>query len=294
MSLCDLGLSLKFWLAIVTQAPVSMERNKFVCLLSAISGNFFAIATVSWYFIISVCVYSVFQSQKSRWRLMLTHESLQHVYVWSLAVFGALLPWWSDHYGDMDDGTQCWIPGIQDPMKLTLVLPLFIYLFFAFYLLIYVFLKSRTPFVLNARLKERMISFVGVFSVAWIWPAFAAAWDYISPGTLPDIFHYMDVGVVCGSGFFNFVVWITHPAFRNALCQIIVDKEESLLDQESTYDSQMKQLSSADNPVPGHENRIDQETAYKSGALNNESDEGGLETSPTYSVFPVTSLEDNN
>jgi len=284
MSLCDLGLSLKFWIAIVTQAPVSMERNKFICLLSAISGNFFAIATVSWYFIISVCVYSVFQPAKSRWRWILTHESLQHIYVWSLAIFGALLPWWSDNYGDMDDGTQCWIPGLQDPMKLTLLLPLFIYLVFAIYLLIYVFFMSKTPFALNTRLKERMLSFVGVFTCAWIWPALAGIWDFSSPGTIPVILHYMDVGVVCGSGLFNFVVWITHPAYRKALCQIIVEKEETLLGND-TNESHLKVLSSAEDQPSGHENRIDQETAYKTGVVNNNESEEGLETSPTYSVL---------
>jgi len=215
MSICDLLLSLKFWLALVTQAPVSMERSKFVCLLSAITGNFFAIATISWYFVISVCVYAVFQHSESRWRWFLQNEGIQHVYVWGLSTFGAFLPWWS--YGDMDDGTQCWISDFQDPMRLTMELPLYIYLLFACYLLYFVFFISKAS-VLNAWLRERMLAFVGVFTIVWIWPTLATTWSFISPETLPLGLHYMDVGAICGSGFFNFLVWITHPAYRNLVC----------------------------------------------------------------------------
>jgi len=219
MSLCDFFLSLKFWLEIITQTPVSMERNRSVCLFSAIVGQFFGIATISWYFVISVCVYCVFQPPESRWRWLLNQDLLQHAYAWGLSTFCAFLPWWSSTYGDMDDGTQCWIPGISDPMKLTLMLPLFVYLLFAAYLLSYVVFISQIGVALNTQLRERMLSFVGVFLVAWIWPFLALIWDFASPGTLPLPLHFMDVGAMCGSGFFNFCVWITHPTYRSFICQ---------------------------------------------------------------------------
>jgi len=53
-----------------------------------------------------------------------------------------------------------------------------------------------------------MFVFVGVFAVAWIWAALAHTWDIISPGTLPIGLHYMYIGAVSGSGFFNFLVWL--------------------------------------------------------------------------------------
>jgi len=246
MSLCDLGLSLKFWLAMVTQAPVSMERNQFVCLLSAITGNFFGIATVSWYFVIAICVYSVFQPRDSRWRWVLNNEILQHTYVWGLATFGAFLPWWTNRYGDMDDGTQCWIPGLQDPMKLTMELPLYLYLCFAFYLFFYVFFLSKTTLILNTRLRERMFSFVGLFAIAWIWPALASLWNYIAPGTLPLPLHYLDVAAVSGSGFFNFLVWFTHPAYSSLICSCFIN-DESRMGTNTT--SNLNDISSAD-PTP--------------------------------------------
>jgi len=245
MSLCDFFLSLKFWLEIITQTPVSMERNRSVCLFSAIVGQFFGIATISWYFVISVCVYCVFQPHHSRWRWVLHRELFQHVYVWGLASFGGFLPWWSGTYGDMDDGTQCWIPGASDPMKLTLILPLYIYLLFAAYLLIYVVLVARASLILNKQLKERMLAFVSVFLAAWIWPALAATWDFISPGTLPLPLHFMDVGAICGSGFFNFCVWITHPAYRDFICQCLRDEhsDDTYVGQTSTQDTLLKPLS---------------------------------------------------
>jgi len=49
-----------------------------------------------------------------------------------------------------------------------------------------------------------MFSFVGLFAIAWIWPALASLWNYIAPGTLPLPLHYLDVAAVSGSGFFNF------------------------------------------------------------------------------------------
>jgi len=208
MSICDLLLSLKFWLALITGARVSMEQSKFLCLFSAIFGQFTGVATISWYFIISICVYAVFQPPESRWRLFLKSETLQHVYVWSIAAFTSLLPWWTGRYGDMDDGTQCWISGAGDRMKLAQGIPLFLYLLFAFYLLAYAFVMSKTTFNFNKRIKEQMFVFVGVFGIAWIWPALAITWDMISPGTLPLGLHYMDIGAISGSGFFNFLVWL--------------------------------------------------------------------------------------
>jgi len=64
-----------------------------------------------------------------------------------------------------------------------------------------------------------MLLFVGIFALAWFWPGFAGFWDFISPNTLPIYFHYMDVGAICGSGLCNFIVWITHPAYRGILYQ---------------------------------------------------------------------------
>jgi len=74
-----------------------------------------------------------------------------------------------------------------------------------------------------------MLAFVGVFTIAWIWPALAMTWDFLSPGTLPIGLHYMDVGAISGSGFFNFLVWISHPAYRAMVCQ----KEEQYENQMS-------------------------------------------------------------
>jgi len=221
MSLCDLGLSLKFWIALITRADVSMESNKFACLCSAIVGNFFGIATISWYFMISVCVYAVFKPPESRWRLFLEYESIQHVYVWSVSTFTALLPWWTGRYGDMDDGTQCWISGAGDPMKLTLGFPLYTAYLFASYLAVYVFFLSNTD-LMRQRIKEKMLVFVGVFLFTWIWPSIALAWDFISHETMPVELHYMDVGAISGSGLFNFLVWIPQ------VCPCLLERNVSI------------------------------------------------------------------
>jgi len=166
---------------------------------------------------IAICVYAIFQPRESRWRWILKHEGLQHAYVWSLATFGAFLPWWKNRYGDMDDKTACWIPNLQDPMRLTMEAPIYLCLLFNFYLLGYVFCMSKTALTLNERLKERMFAFVGVFIVCWFWPGLATMWGFISPDTLPRTLHYFDVGAVSGSGFCNFIVWITHPAYKTMI-----------------------------------------------------------------------------
>jgi len=236
MSVCDLFLSLKFWLMMVTRTPVSMDRDRPMCYLSAIAGNFFTTATISWYFIIAVCVFSVFQPERSKWRYVMSNELIQHAYVWTLSALCAFLPLATDSYGGTDDGTQCWIPDSRDPMKLTLVLPLYSYLVFAFYLLFYVFFKSSTRSVLDERLKERMLLFVGIFAFAWFWPGFATAWDFISPDTQPIYIHYMDVGAICGSGLCNFIVWITHPAYRGSLMQCCLGIDEASYTQGMTTD----------------------------------------------------------
>jgi len=230
MSICDLLLSLKFWLALITGARVSMEQSKFLCLFSAIFGQFAGIATTSWYFMISVCVYAVFQPPESRWRLFLKSETLQHVYVWSVATFTSLLPWWTGHYGDLDDGTQCWISGAGDLMKLAQGIPLYLHLLFAFYLLAYAVVMSKTTFNFNKRIKEQMFVFVGVFLIVWFWPALALTWDLISPGTLPLALHYMDIGAISGNGFFNFVVWIPD------ICPCIKEHDISLNSTTEDYE----------------------------------------------------------
>jgi len=227
MSICDLGLALKFWIGQISQAPISMEKNKALCLLSAISGNFFGIATVSWYFIIALCVYAIFQSRESRWRWILLQDELQHIYVWSVAIFGALLPWWGNSYGDLDDGTECWIPGKQDLMKLTIEAPVYLGLVFNFYLIGYVFFMSKTTLTLTSRLKERMFAFVCIFMFCWFWPGLATMWGFISPETFPPNLHYMDVGAVSGSGFCNFIVWITHPVYKTAVCDCFAVEEST-------------------------------------------------------------------
>jgi len=208
MSLCDLGLSLKFVITLIPEANVSMEQNEFACLFSAIFGTFCTLATLSWYFMISICVYAVFQPPESQWRLLSEYEVLQHGYVWTISTFAGLLPWWTGHYGTIESSAQCWIPGDGDPMKLTVAAPLYFYLLFDFYLLIYVYLMSKNSFNFRKRIKEQMFVFAGVFAIAWIWPAIAMTWDFISAETLPKGLQYMNVGVKSGSGLFNFIVWL--------------------------------------------------------------------------------------
>jgi len=230
MSLCDLGFAIKFLLALFTQANVSMESNPVACLFSAILGNFFGIAVISWYFMISVCVYASLQPQESRWRFFLEYPSIQHGYVWTVSTFAALLPWWTGHYGTMDDGAQCWISRTGDPMKLTLGVPLYSYFLFDCYLISYVFFLSKTTFNFSARIKEQMIIFVGVYVCAWFWAALAMTWEFIAPGTFPVALHYMDVGAISGSGFFNFVCWLPQIFPKKPDSSINPTNETALLD----------------------------------------------------------------
>jgi len=218
MSVCDFGLAMKFWLPQLTQTHVSMDDHKGLCLFSAISGNFFGIATISWYFIIALCVHAIFKPRESRWRWILEREWVQHLYVWTLSLIGAFLPWWGNSYGELPDGLQCWIYRDDDLMKLTINAPIYVGLIFDFYLLGYVLFMSKTTVTLTARLKERMFAFVGVYIICWFWPGFNATWLFISPTTCPDALRYLEVGAVSGSGFCNFMVWITHPAYKNLVC----------------------------------------------------------------------------
>jgi len=208
MSFCDFGLSLKFWVSAVVGHPLS--KGSGLCALSGITGNFFSIATATWYFIIAVNIYRVFQGLSKASFL----SRYQHHVVWSISLVVGFLPWSLDDYGPIDDGDQCWITGNTDLMRLTFTVPLYVYLVFSIYLLGYVMLHGA---VLTTRLRRRMVAFVLVFSGAWIWTIIANTWAFFSE-SIPDVLYYADLTGVIASGFLNFLVWFSSPAFLQVVC----------------------------------------------------------------------------
>jgi len=222
MSIADLGLALRHWGEFLYYHP-EMGNQSLLCTLSAFTGVFFIIATASWYFLISVftCI-TLRGNSRYRERHSKTQKFLEHFFVWGLSTGGAAYPLFAQQYEYNGDDGSCWISATGNARAVIVALIGF-YLLFAFGLLIQSLFITQT--VLGGlsndaiRVMKRMVTFVGVFFMTWFWVwinDFYAVLDKVD--SRPTFITYLDVITVCGSGFFNFLIWSTAPAFRKVVC----------------------------------------------------------------------------
>jgi hypothetical protein len=120
----------------------------------------------------------------------------------------------------------CWIKGHGDAWRLLFYGPLLVYIITAIALLVQILRKHQVIFVgiYARRSLSRMIAFVVVFVLIWLFPLCLRWYEFIFESADDDekppksliILHELCTG---SSGFANFVVWATCPAVQEFICQ---------------------------------------------------------------------------
>jgi len=222
MSLCDFFLSIRHWSEFILYQP-SLDYHKPICIINAFGGTFFMVATMSWYFVISLFTYltlvgiSIQELQEKKIRV------ISHIYVWTLSTFAFVFPYLHNDIGQMQDDGTCWIKTDSKTPRLVILIPLFIYLLFALFLLIHSLFITRSMLGMSdsrSRVMQRMIYFVGVFFFTWSFLFLHESFVLFEVSNSPEWIRIINFIGVSGCGFFNFLVWSTSPAFRRTISKL--------------------------------------------------------------------------
>jgi len=211
----DLGLSCKFVLGLVFY-PITPDRPE-LCYLSAMSGSFFANATVMWYLMISFNILATFKGVNGP--TLRHYRWIQHVLVWSSSVLVSLVPYFLDAYGAMTDDLQCWISKSDSPARLVYIIPLSVAVTFSVGVFVTTYRGVKALFPVGNQhynqLIIRLAVFNGVFCCTWIWPLVAAIWTFADVDSRPEWLNVMDLVVICCNGCFNSLVWVFFKKFES-------------------------------------------------------------------------------
>jgi len=168
MCFCDFFLSIRHWTEFFVYKPM-MDTNRTVCLLNAFGGTFFMMATMSWYFVISVCIFLTLAGKTSQEISGRKQRVLTHAYVWTCSLAAFLYPYLTNNLDGIPDDGMCWITVDSLLTRLVILVPLFIYLLWAAFLLLFGFYTMKkaqtvsTESAARSRVILRLLSFVGVF-----------------------------------------------------------------------------------------------------------------------------------
>eukprot|EP00808_Paulinella_micropora_P023358 g6630.t1 len=194
MSLCDVGLALQLVLRWWSEQPWTLAQDP--CTLRAASQTFFVVATVSWYLMLALSVFTIF-TQVARSRLAHRLERYQHCYVWPLGVLCACVP--------------C-LAEAPTAAGVELLVPIGLSLLASCFIMAQVALRAGpvTAADTRANFRCRMLFFVGMFCICWVWPALNISWDLVQ-GPAPNWLHVLTLCTMAANGIFNFTVWVGAP-----------------------------------------------------------------------------------
>lgn len=198
MSFCDFGLSVRYCIPFAFE----LREGSISCWVSAISGVFFMMATLSWYFIITLQIFaSVWHTHLPQW---INDSNVHHGYVWIFSFVMTSIP--IKAYGFLPDTKTC---NIRSPhvYSLVMLIPLTVYMLFAIFLLCLMF---YTVNLVRGQPKKSILLrtslFVGVFVIMWLPEWF---YDFLKFFSIPDPswLAFIDPLFLSSSGVFNFLVW---------------------------------------------------------------------------------------
>lgn len=211
MSFSDLVLSLRHFIEYFYYHP-TMKHYEIPCLISALLGQFGIVATTSWYFVIGVNIYLTFNGVGRH--TLSRYIGLSHIYVWFISCVCSLGPLIFGAYDGMPDDGTCWILNHYRSSSLFFIVPLGVYLFFSFILLIFVWRKSDSLELIQVR--RNILPFIVAFCATWIWALLWDSWKLFPiEQELPEFIRYLNIVAVSATGFTNFMVWfVLNDIFR--------------------------------------------------------------------------------
>eukprot|EP01006_Ploeotia_vitrea_P042054 TRINITY_DN66601_c3_g1_i1.p1 TRINITY_DN66601_c3_g1~~TRINITY_DN66601_c3_g1_i1.p1 ORF type:complete len:419 (-),score=190.85 TRINITY_DN66601_c3_g1_i1:89-1345(-) len=221
MSICDAIFSFKY-LGTSLFGELQRPQVDLECYLEFIASQFFGLASLSWYFCITLETFRAL-SIHTRFSMDPSVPPVYHAYVWGVSTATTLLAAAFGNVGPSQDGT-CWISGKQNYWRLVFYAPLFLYIMTALALLAYLCKYREFIFAGGgaARLRARMIAFVLCFVIVWSWPCAFRLFEFFtetkehqsSPMLLVALHDFMN-GI---QGFVNFMIWMTTPTMLTLCC----------------------------------------------------------------------------
>lgn len=203
MAICDLIVTMK--LISAAASPV-LDRSQALCDLEYVIGQGVALAGMTHYFCMILCVHFVLTGGKSK---EISVSMLQFICVFvPLVCTGLGWPGLGEPRGEIEGVVGCWMKDPTSLYAFSFYCPLAIYLLYAVYIFVFVVrrfdFRSHMSPGLN-QIRWRLLGFVSVFILSWFL--------YLIPNMLyfagnrsPSI-SYMSTTGLSGIGSFNFFVW---------------------------------------------------------------------------------------
>jgi len=112
------------------------ERNESaLCLFEGVLGQFFGLASISWYFCITInALYALSPIMNVNAATLKRREYMHHIFVWGISGVSTVIAGVFGEYGYDADGT-CWIRGERNWFRMLFFFPLFVYIVVAMVLL---------------------------------------------------------------------------------------------------------------------------------------------------------------
>lgn len=210
VAVCSIGLSLKYF---IPSAKNQLGRPGHSCNTEAFVGQFFSTAIVCWYGTLFINSFRALYGHN----MLDTRNTmlLSHGIIWTFSFSTSLLCLNLDQFGMTEDGT-CWIADGQNPFRLFFYIPLLGCMFACIALLVTLFrritpsdnLEYENPLPQGAR--RRMVTFLGVFLVTWVWSLSVAIFELLGVKT-PSALLIFYALTIPGQGVSNFFLWVTSP-----------------------------------------------------------------------------------
>lgn len=192
------------------------------CVFFGYVGQFFRLASLSWYFVLSVLMFlGVYGVSSSKLQDQNTTR-LRHAFVWGTSVIGATLPLVNSSYGNLGtvyERTECWITGADNPLRWCSYFPMFTYVAFSIFLLLFTVYRIGTLRMLDQlgwSVFCRILLFVVFFILVWIGPCIKQFLNLSGDGNPAWLVGFKQVAM-CSVGLGNFVVWITSRHLWHAM-----------------------------------------------------------------------------
>jgi len=226
----------QFWDDVIYQADT--WRVGFCAFLGFLI-QFSLAASCAWYFMIAIM--TAFLLQGSSTDSIRRSVVYQHIFVWGLSGSGALVLLCFGALGidvAMDNAppVECWLSKNQPLNSLWLYIPIFFYMSFSVFLLIFAALKVRT-FRDSPKVSRRMMAFILTFISVWMIPVVDRV-RYITTGGSPSApLAFVHWGVISLSGFANAVIWVSTKSIstsRHANTNLPSTETSSISYEEST------------------------------------------------------------
>lgn len=211
MCTCDAFFTLKYltW-AIIDWIGLKKVPEQDTCLGLYLSGQFFAVATLSW----NACIgYDTFSQAKAEWdgRAYVRNYAFIyrcHIFVWSLSIATTLPVYFLKHnFGTTPHG-PCWVTD-DNPSQLLFFIPILFWLSGSIWALLYVLNQNRQRHGMNINYSTfpRLLKSVIASFCVWLFPLMVRIVAYITGHPSSWVIYANAFSYSC-QGFSNFCVWI--------------------------------------------------------------------------------------